>query len=540
MAAGKSSRDPDPLDDYDPIGDVLPGPDLGELPPVGADPEGAVPVEARKAPARRRKTTVVNAEPPEISAGINSVEMSAEVAVLAAVLSSRETYDDIADRLHSDDFGAPAHVAIYAAIVACDASGRPFDPITVADEMTRAGTLKRAGGTEYLNRIVTSEPELEHLSAYVDIIIDRALRRRMVHASQIIGKAALSAEKDARSALEVAEHTVFELGQKRSGSTLTPMPTVVAQIHEEMAKARQAQLAGQSTGIDELDRITGGLRGGQLIVIAARPGMGKSVLGGQIARHIAQTSGDVVAFLSWEMSNAEIGFRLLASAADVELRKLLAGVIPEGKDRVIAHEAEKLAELPLLIDDHPPATIAGVRSHLRRVARRGRLGAVVLDYLQLMEGDSTRSENRTQEVSNISRHAKMMAKELDVPVIALSQLSRGLEARNNKRPMLSDLRESGAIEQDANLVLFIHRENNWDKAVDETHAELIVAKNRQGPQATIPLDWHAPVVRFDNSARTIDAPAGGPSNGGGFGAGSPGPGSGFRPSGSVTRPSAFL
>lgn len=539
MAGRTITSDEDPLADYRPHGEDSSAPD-GESwddamaapgrpgePGAAHDPDpGAAAEQEAAAIARRNFSRQSSAV--ERPSGVTPIEVGAETAVLAAILTSPEVFDDLVDKLVPDDFGVPAHAAIYASVLACDASGRPFTTITVADEMLRAGTLSRSGGSAYLEQIVTSDPALENLGAYVDIIVDRSLRRRMVNASRVIGTAALDAGKDARAALDVAEHTVFELGQNRIDAGIQPMPLLVAQLHKEMAQAKQAKLIGHSTGIEKLDELTGGFRGGQFIIIAARPAMGKSVLAMQIARHISEAEDVVVPILTYEMTQSEVGFRLLSSGSGIGLQALTRGIIPAGKERDMAQAAEKLGALRLLIDDHPPQTISGVRSAMRRLARRGPLGAIVVDYLQLMNGDGTRrDENRQQEVSTISRQLKLLAGELDVPVIAVSQLSRGLESRPNRRPLLADLRESGSLEQDANLVAFLFREHVYDKSADERHAELIIAKNRSGPLETIPLDWDGPCVRFLNTDRLLDEPAGRPAGGFGGGPGGAPAGGGF-------------
>lgn len=489
----------DPLADYDP----------GPPPPPPVDQDDS-------------EQTVRNREDQSVRRGeaLNPIEMEAEQSVLAAVLTSPKVFDDICDQLAAPDFGAPVHEAIWAAIVACDASGRPFDPITVADEMRRAGTLGNRG--DYLKGLLALPVTIENLDAHVEIVLDRALRRRMVSAARTIGGAALNPQNDASVALDIAEQQVFELGQRQSASSLAPMAQVIAKTQAEMARARSAKIVGRSTGITELDEVTGGLRGGQFIIIAARPAMGKSILALQIAAHIAAVEDLPVPFFSYEMQHEELGIRLMASHTGVSMNELNRGHIPtgDGMDRVFANEVAKLSGLRLLIDDRPPPTVSGLRSEIRRLARRGPLGAVVVDYLQLLDGDAgKRSENRTQEVAFISRTLKMLAVELDVPVIAVSQLSRQSESRPNKRPMLNDLRESGSLEQDANLVMALYREWVYDRTQDETHAELLLLKNRQGPLAEIAIDFEGPCARFRNTDREVDrsfaaAPAGPPAGGG--------------------------
>lgn len=446
-------------------------------------------------------------EEPEPDEQITPIEAGAERSILAALLTTPKVFDDLCDVLVAADFGVPAHEAIYAAIVACDATGRPFDVITVADEMRRAGTLDVRGRGAYLRELAGSAASLEALDAHVEIVLDRSLRRRMVSAARTIGSSALNPAHDASSVLDIAEQQIFDLSNKQSEPSLAPMSVVMSKTQEMIDKVRTMKIVGKATGIHRLDEITGGLRGGQFVIIAARPSMGKSVLGLQIAEHIAETENMCVPFFSYEMSHEELGVRLVASRSGVPLDVLTRGHVPTdaGMDRVVAEAVAALAELPLHVDDRPPASVTALRSKIRAMARRQPLGAVVVDYIQLLEGDGSRrsNENRTQEVSFISRTLKQLAVELDVPIIAISQLSRQLESRPNKRPMMSDLRESGALEQDANLILGLYRDWAYDRTMDETHAELLVLKNRQGPLDEIALDFEGECARFRNTDREL-------------------------------------
>lgn len=449
------------------------------------------------------------------------VDTAAEQSVLAAILTVPQVYDDLCERLVSTDFGLRVHREIYAAIVNCDASGRPFDVITVTDEMLLAGTAGLVQGGKYLRDLAACAVSLESLDAHVGIILDRSLRRRMVEASRTMGAAALDPTTTSTEVLDVAEQKLYEIGQERSEPSLAPLSQVLAKTQSEMARARTARVVGRSTSISRLDDVTGGFRGGQLIIVAARPSMGKSVLAMQMAAHIAEVEDLPVPFFSYEMQHEELGVRLLAARTGISMNELNRGHIPMdgGMDRVFAQAVQDLQEVRLLIDDRPPQTVTGLRSEARRLARRGPLGAIVVDYLQLLQGDpSQRNENRTQEVSYISRVLKLLAVELDVPVIAVSQLSRASENRPNKRPMLNDLRESGSLEQDANVVLALYREWVHNRTQDERHAELLVLKNRQGALEDIAVDFDGPCARFKNSTREITPPAfgGGGGQGGNF------------------------
>jgi replicative DNA helicase len=431
------------------------------------------------------------------------IDDEAERAVLAAALTSPEAFYDIRELLTPDDFGIEVHRYVYAAMVDVDNAGRPVDQITVVDELRRAKNLKRVGGSDGVATVAAHAAEVDNLGAHTDIVAEKSLLRRLVIAGRQISGAALSPEHTGTEALELAEQAVFDLGAKRQGSSLTTMPQAIADTMRELAKVRTKLLLGHSTGLSDLDRLTGGLQPGQLVVVAARPAMGKSAFALQMARSISE-QGLLVPFLSYEMSVTEITMRLLATSLGYDLHKLRQGQLPpDDGERKLAVAGEKLATLPLLIDDNPPTTIGGVRSAMRRLARRGEIGAIFVDYLQLLEGDGRyRDGNRVQEIAVISRGLKRLASELAVPVVALSQLSRAVEQRvGNKRPVLSDLRESGSIEQDASIVAFLYRDSVYNPDAEADLAECIVAKQRNGPTGTVWMGFDAHCARFVDTDR---------------------------------------
>ena len=426
------------------------------------------------------------------------IDADAERQILASLLTSPATFDDVSEVLSAEDFGVEHHSLIYSAIVSCDAQGKPIDSVTVADELRRTRCLAKAGGTDTLRQIVEGLDPASHPLAHTDIVRDKSLLRSLLMAGREIASSSLSPDAVAADTLEMAESRVFDLGNTQNKSSMVQMPQAVAAAMAELAKVRTKVLLGHPTGFSELDRLTGGFQGGQLITLAARPGMGKSAFALQMATHIASTTGLLVPFLSYEMSVTELTMRILASRLRYDLLKLRQGEIPSGLERDLAVTAEELAALPLLIDDNPPPTVAGVRSSMRRLARRGQVGAIFVDYLQLMEGDRRfKDSNRTQEVSEISRGLKRLASDLNVPVIALSQLNRQLETRPNKRPMLSDLRESGSIEQDSSLVMFLYREHVYNPSVDPEQAEIVLAKQRNGPSGiNLNVRWQGRSASF--------------------------------------------
>lgn len=434
------------------------------------------------------------------------VDADAEASVLAVLLTAPATFDDVADVLHPEDFGVSAHEEVYRAICACDDSGRPFDQVTVADELRRSKMLDRAGGVAFLEQLVDWAPGAGNIVAHAEIVAEKSKLRRLASAGREISSAALVPDADAQSTLEMAETTVFELGATRAPSTLIPMSEAVAGALSALANRPTGALLGHSTGFSDLDRLTSGFQSGQLIVVAARPAMGKSAFALQLAAHIAATSGLAVPFLSYEMSVDELTVRLLSSYMQFDSARLRRGDLVSGMDEELAKAAERARELPLLIDDQPPETISGVRSAMRRLHRRQPLGAVVIDYMQLMRSDRNyRDPNRVQEVSDVSRGLKRLADDLKCPVIALSQLSRNLEGRPNKRPMLSDLRESGSIEQDASVVLFLYNDHTYHPDSPISDAELLLAKQRSGvANVRIPLQWEPTWTTFSDSDRHLD------------------------------------
>ena len=433
------------------------------------------------------------------------VDAAAEASVLGGLLTSPDAYLDVADLLGAADFGAPGHADIYQAIRACDEAGRPVDQVTVAHELRRMKRLGPAGGVERLAALVETASEGANVVAHARIVAEKALLRRIADAGRLMVSDGLSPDADGPAALERAEQSVFALAREGRASTLTPLAEAVPSALRELAETRGRALLGVPSGLTRLDRMTSGFRGGQLIVLAARPGVGKSALALQMAHHIAATTGDAVIFNSLEMSTSELTFRLLANTLGYDSQRLAQGDVPDALSRDLAVAAAKLAEVPLLLDDSPPPSITGLRSAMRRAARRRPLAAIVVDYLQLMQGDLRwRDGNRTQEVSEISRGLKLLASELDVPIIALSQLNRALENRPNRRPQLSDLRESGAIEQDANAVLFLYRDNQDARGEGAGTGELIVAKQRSGPTGVVHLRLDMASSRITD----VDAPAG--------------------------------
>lgn len=488
-------------------------------------PASASSPSPRRGASQRAALAPVPDTVPTREAGFVPFDKDAEIAVVSAVLTSTSALDEVSDIVTSADFAVDKLAAVYGAAVAVEAGGEPVSVITVADRLRKSALLDVAGGVEALRWLADQGVGVANVAAYARIVAEKAVLRRLLDAGRHIATTAAAPHADAEEALTEAEQTVFALGAKRDSTSLTPMSKAVPAMLAQMEQTRSALLLGHSTGFPSLDKLTGGFTGGQLVVVAARPGMGKSAWAAQVAHHIAASTGKTVPLLSYEMSVSEIMMRLLAQQLRYDLRKVQRGDLPAGMDADIARIAETMTDLPLLIDDNPPESIGAVRAAMRRLARRADLGAIVVDYLQLMSGDGRRKDDtRASEVGEISRGLKRLASELDVPIIALSQLNRGLEARANKRPMLSDLRDSGAVEQDASIVLFIYRDAVYNPAADPAEAELILAKQRSGPQGVVPMRFTSHATRFDDLGRANEthAPSGfNPAPGGGFGGRNP-------------------
>ena len=431
------------------------------------------------------------------------INHEAENAVLSSILATPTSFDEVVDILHASDFSQPANQLIFQAMLSCDSTGRPIDTLTVADELKREKALKKAGGLDRLDALLDTAPSESNIAAHAKMVVECAELRQIMSAGQQMIAEAASPDAVSTDVRQSAEQAVFNLARENADESMLAMRQAVPYFLEDITHQRDKLLLGHSTGLKDLDKITAGLQDSQLIILAARPGLGKTSLALQIACHIAEVSGLPVPFLSYEMSNLELTTRLVASRVGMSAHDMRVDANLAQVQKDLAQAAEKLMDVPLYIDDNPPEDIAGVRSQMRRLARKYELGAVFIDYMQLMSSaKSSRFGNRTEEVSAISRGLKQMARELNVPVIVLSQLSRASEQRNEKRPTLSDLRESGSIEQDANTVVFVYRPTLHDGNADPELAELIIAKQRSG-QAGVTVN-----VRFQDSlTKFSDAPA---------------------------------
>jgi replicative DNA helicase len=415
-------------------------------------------------------------------------DMGAEMAVLGGMLLSADAIGEVIDILQPRDYYRPAHETIHLAIVDLYGRGEPADPITVAAELLKRGEITKVGGAGYLHTLVNTVPTAANAGWYAEIVNERAVFRRLIEAGTHIAQEGYAAEGSAVDAADRAQAAIFSVVDQRGEEELLPMRDTIDDTidHIEMLSKRDGSLSGLPTGFADLDALTGGLRGGQMIVIAGRPGHGKSTLAMDLARAAAIKHGHTCLFLSLEMGRHEINMRILSAEASVPLHHLRTGAMTDDDWNALRAHRQEVHDAPLVIDVTPNLTSIDVRTKARRVKQKQGLDLVVVDYLQLMGSGGRRAENRQLEVSEISRNLKLLAGELDVPVVALSQLNRGPEQRSDKKPALSDLRESGAIENDADMVILIHREDAYEREHARAgEADLIVAKHRGGALTTI-------------------------------------------------------
>lgn len=425
---------------------------------------------------------------------------SAEQAVIGSMLIDTRCIPDVIERLKGAEFYIQQNRDIFETIYAMFSYGQTIDPITVLDQMKTRGVFRETS-TAYIADLMRITPTAANVLEYAAIVSDRALLRNLATAADEINTLVYEGTGEAENMLEAAERKIYALRQSRVVGGLVPISTVVQMVYSNLSEAASSgqKIPGLSTGLNDLDRYILGLNKGELILIAARPGMGKTSIALNIAMNVAKKSGKTVAVFSLEMSREQLVSRLLAGEGLVPSQNLLTGQLNSDEWKRIAAAAQVLSATDMRIDDNPMLSVSDMNAQCRRISN---LGLVVIDYLQLMQsagGDSRKyaGENRQQVVSDISRMLKIMAKELNVPVICLSQLSRASEGRPNKRPMLSDLRESGAIEQDADVVIGLYREGYYNAECEEPNiSEAIVLKNRKGQTGTVKLAWLAEYTTF--------------------------------------------
>ena len=433
----------------------------------------------------------------------HSVE--AEQAVLGGLLLSNAAWDRIGDLITESDFYRHDHRLLWRAITKLVEDNKPADVLTVTEALKSTGEIQDVGGLAYLHQLASGTPSAANIRRYAEIVRERAIMRKLAEVGTTIADSAYAPQgREARQLLDEAETKILEIGEKggRSSESFAKMSSILADVMNRLDELHRnpASVTGKATGFVDLDEMTTGLQDGDLIIVAGRPSMGKSSLALNMAEHIGLELKLPVLFFSMEMGASQLALRLLGSVGKVDAQKLRTGRLDPGDWDRLGTALGKLNEAPILIDETPALNPLELRARARRKAREyGGLGLIVIDYIQLMQGTDAGMENRATEIGEISRGLKSMAKELKVPVMALSQLNRSLEQRPNKRPVMSDLRESGAIEQDADMIFFIYRDEVYNEDTpDKGIAEIIIGKQRNGPIGTVKLTFLGKHTRFEN------------------------------------------
>jgi replicative DNA helicase len=437
--------------------------------------------------------------------------LDAEASVLGGVLLRNEALNNI-ESLLPDDFYDPRHREVFAAMKALEARSRPIDPVTVEEQLGKSGKLAAVGGIAFLSELVGIVPTADNITHYAEIVSEKAIARRLILAASEITAKGFADYGEVREYLDDAEKLIFEVTQRTERGGPTPVMDVLKRVFKSFDARFSAQggVTGIPSGFSDLDQMTAGLQPSDLVIVAARPSMGKTSFAMSVAQNACIAFGYPAIVFSLEMSSPQLAERMLCSEARIDASLLRRGQLQRQDMTNLTVAADAIAKAPMLIDDTPAMTVNEVRARCRRWRANRDLfrdkphGMVVVDYLQLMRGQNlNKNANREQEISEISRGLKALAKELHCPVVALSQLNRGVEQRADKRPMLSDLRESGAIEQDADVIMFIYRDEvyNKDKTEKPGVAEIIIGKQRNGPIGHVELSFQGRYTRFDNLAR---------------------------------------
>ena len=429
----------------------------------------------------------------------HSVE--SEESVLGAMLMSTDAVNEVMDRLEADDFYVPAHRSIFAAVKLLFNTNQAIDAITVSEELRRSSELEKVGGVAYVTRLLDIVPSASNVDYYAGIVEETSQRRHLIRAGSAITDLALRLDDEIASVLDRSEQTVLNVAGRKVGEGMQAIgPLFFSTLEElESLEGRGDEVTGLSTGFRDLDKKLTGLHPANLVIIAARPAMGKSALALNIATNVAM-EGNPVAVFSLEMAREEVASRMLCATARIDSMKVRTGNIGDNAWPRLTDAAGRLYDAPVFVDDSPVVTVTDIRAKCRRLKRQRGLSQIVVDYLQLMQGGNR--ENRQQEIAEISRNLKNLARELEVPVIAISQLNRNLESREDKRPRLGDLRESGSLEQDADVVMFIYRDEYYNEQSEKRGiAEVMVAKHRAGSTGPIDMTFMPEFTLFSDLGR---------------------------------------
>jgi len=444
----------------------------------------------------------------DIDASLHKVppqNLEAEQSVLGGLLLDNFALNTVLELLETSDFYSEAHRKIFSSIVELSNRNEPCDLITLSNILKDQKRIEQVGGTAYLASLVDNVPSAVNIAYYAKIIKEKSILRRLIGTATEILNKSCDAGMDIDSVLDEAEHAIFEISENKIRPSFYPIRDIIKDSFKTIERlyAKKELVTGVATGFDKIDDITSGLQKSDLIIIAGRPSMGKTAFALNIAQYAALEMGVPVAIFSLEMAKEQLATRMLAAEARVDSQRLRKGFLGETDWPKLTTAAGRLSEAPIYIDDTPAITAIEMKAKSRRLKAENGLGLIILDYLQLMRGNSSR-DSREQEISEISRSLKALAKELSVPVIALSQLNRKVEDRTSRRPQMADLRESGAIEQDADLIAFIYRDEVYNRSDDNPEkgiAEIIIGKQRNGPTGTVKLAFQEKYTRFENLAR---------------------------------------
>lgn len=436
----------------------------------------------------------------EIPAGkVPPQNLDAEKSLLGAVLIDEETLADISEHVKPKDFYDKRHATIFSGMTRLYERHKPVDLLTLSDELKKKDELDIVGGSAYLTELTNYVPTAAHAEAYAEMVALKAVRRRLIKASGIISELGYDEDNSTQELLEKAEAELFSVSDQSLKQDLVAIETILNDSFDRMEELHRNKgaLRGVRTGYRDLDNMTAGLQRSDLIILAARPAMGKTTLVTNLAYNVATVAKQAVLFFSLEMSKEQLVDRMLADASGVDAWNIRTGNLSDEDFSKLSDAMGEMAEAPIFIDDTPGVSVLEMRTKARRIAHDQPIGLIIIDYLQLMQGSGKNDGNRVQEVSEISRGLKLIARELNVPVIALSQLSRSVESRSPQIPQLADLRESGSIEQDADIVMFIYREAYYNPETErENITDLIIAKHRNGPTGKVELYFHPERLRF--------------------------------------------
>jgi len=435
--------------------------------------------------------------------------LEAEQSVIGSILLKDKAFGNVLEVLQPDDFYSPSHKTIYTALLELFEKNEPQDIVTLTNHLKDRNQLDQIGGAAYLASLTSIVPVTANITSYANIIKQKAVLRKLIDVNTEIASRCYEEQGEIDQLVDEAEQAIFDIAGKKSGQNFTPLKDIIPAAFDKVEQLfkRKELITGVPSGYFDLDKMTAGLQPSDLIILAGRPSMGKTAFAMNIAQHAALVEKTGVAIFSLEMSKEQLTMRLLSSVGRIDSQRIRTGKLHDDDWPKLTRAVGMLTEAPLYIDDTPAISVLEMRSKVRRLASQYPIGMILVDYLQLMRG-RTNNENRTQEISDISRSLKALAKEHNVPVLALSQLNRGLESRTDKRPMMSDLRESGAIEQDADIICFIYRDEVYNKAEDNPEkgtAEIIVGKQRNGPTGIVKLTFLKEFTMFENMSTYDDS-----------------------------------